>query len=92
MSKCHNQPNIYTQEHNFNYIYKKGFFSPPKLIHEYTQKLGKPPEDNEDLQGGIRHSLLCIPAIWQTSPPPTSSFVSNLCQQEIRTEHLAQII
>lgn len=71
---------------------KRGFFSPPKLIHEYTQKLGKPPEDNEDLQGGIRHSLLCIPAIWQTSPPPTSSFVSNLCQQEIRTEHLAQII
>lgn len=67
--KCHSQPNIYTQEHSFNYIYRKGFF-PPKLIHEYTQKLGKPPVDNEDLHGGIRHSLLCIPAIWQTSPPP----------------------
>lgn len=88
-TRCHNQPKVYTPGHHFNYIYKKIF---SKLICEYTQKL----EKNSKQWGFAPDRLDTACSVSQPSgnfPSPTmSSFVSNSCQQEIRTKYLPHLI
>lgn len=88
--RCHNQAKVYTPGHHFNYVYEKVFSN---LICEYTQKLEK---KNSKQWGFAPDRLDTACSVSQPSgnfpSPTTSSFVSNSCQQEIRTKYLPHLI